>query len=314
MNMSVGLVQGPVVLIAVSAVAFATGCCNKNRGGSYADYSTPAYTGQSSSQYQAGSTNIEVPLYEESVQVGKREVEEGTVRLRKVVKTETVNQPVQIRREMLVIDRIPASGSTAATESQPFTEQQVVIQLKHEEPVVQTSVVQSGRVVAQTRYQVQETNIQRQIRREDIQIDKQGTGENVTISDSVAAGGGGQAGTEGRSTASATSAAITDPGMLSTNPDPSSLAGRTVQFSGARVERVLDEQNIMITGAGSKPICAHLQQPSPALKAGDTVNLTGTVKNLSDSAKTVVGLSDKASEAIKGQTIFIDAQNLEINP
>jgi len=217
---------------------------------------------------------------------------------------------VQIRREMLVIDRIPASGA-AATESQPFTEKEVVIQLKHEEPVVQTSVVESGRVVAQTRYQVQETNIQRQVRREEVQIDKQGTGENVTISDTVAVGGGGTAGTEGRSTAAATSTTITITDLSTVS---SSSAGRPVQFSNVKVDRVLDDQNIMITTEGAQPVCTHLQQPSPGLKAGDRLVITGTVKNLSETSKTVVGLSDKAAEAIKGQTIYIDAQSIQINP
>ena len=35
-----------------------------------------------------------IPLYKESLAVGKRDVDAGSVRVKKVVKTETVNQPV----------------------------------------------------------------------------------------------------------------------------------------------------------------------------------------------------------------------------
>ena len=47
-------------------------------------------------------------LVEILAKVGKREVEYGGVRLRKVVKTEVVNQPVELTREEIVIERVPA--------------------------------------------------------------------------------------------------------------------------------------------------------------------------------------------------------------
>ncbi len=43
--------------------------------------------------------DIEVALREEQVKVGKRTVDAGSVRLRKVIRTEVVNQPVEVRRE-----------------------------------------------------------------------------------------------------------------------------------------------------------------------------------------------------------------------
>jgi len=142
---------------------------------------------------QSGNTSI--PLYEEQVKVGTRQVDAGSVRLRKVVTTETVNQPVQVRHETVVIDREPggSQGGQAASNlqqqqganGQAFQEQEMVIQLKKEEPVVETQVVPTGRVVAQKRVQSQQQTIQRQVRHEDIQVEKIGNPENVIISDNL---------------------------------------------------------------------------------------------------------------------------------
>jgi stress response protein YsnF len=42
-----------------------------------------------------------VPISEEQVKIGKREVQQGTATIRKEVHTETVNTPVELKREEL---------------------------------------------------------------------------------------------------------------------------------------------------------------------------------------------------------------------
>src|SRR5690349_10646055 len=87
----------------LTALALAGGCC-ATRSTEHASYysHTPAYVGgteeqsQSTAAVQSGNENMVVPLYAESVNVGKREVDSGSVRLKKIVKTETVNVPVQL--------------------------------------------------------------------------------------------------------------------------------------------------------------------------------------------------------------------------
>src|SRR5436305_12970838 len=89
-------------------------------------------------------SEIVIPLYKETVKVGKRTVDAAQIRVRKIVKTETFNQPVQLRREIHVIDRATAKGEVASTKNNensiagnPFEEKEIVIQLKEEEPVVE---------------------------------------------------------------------------------------------------------------------------------------------------------------------------------
>ena len=60
--------------------------------------------GQSSQNYSSSQSSqdrdeVVIPLHEEQLTVGKRTVDAGQVTIRKIVTTETVSQPVQLRRE-----------------------------------------------------------------------------------------------------------------------------------------------------------------------------------------------------------------------
>src|SRR5579862_6612819 len=161
-----------------------SGCCTKSyktasyRQTSYASAApaetteqVPTPTGRTEE-----AKNMVVPLYQETLNVGKREVDSDTVRLRKVVKTETVNQPIELRHEELVIDRDngPAKNTGEQVLAQPFQEQETVIRLKREEPVIEKQTVESSHIVVQKRTAEEQRNIQAQLRREDIDVDKNG--------------------------------------------------------------------------------------------------------------------------------------------
>jgi uncharacterized protein (TIGR02271 family) len=190
-----------IIVSTLGVAAFAAGCCSKGTGGSYSS-TAPPYP-ETTAQAQplpptgAVSGTQTIPLYKEQVNVGSQQVNDGTVTIKKIVKTETVNEPVTLRKESLVIDRQPASGQEQPG-SQAFQEQQVTIQLHHDEPFVSTQVVPNGQVVATTKADQQQTTIQKQVRSEDVTIDK-GNAQNVTISDSLKdqtqpMGGGGDTG------------------------------------------------------------------------------------------------------------------------
>jgi stress response protein YsnF len=199
--------------------------CHSNKSSSHGTttmYSQPGATASTSSQPGGGTSSVywqeqgadrsatapsatisqgqvSIPLYEEQIVVGTRAVEAGSVRLRKQVTTETVNQPVQIRRETLVVDREAApegqtslnqtgTGATAGTSggiSTPFEQGEIVIKLHKEEPVIEKRVISTGRIVAQTRTNTEQTTVQRDVRKEKIDVEKIGNPENVTISEKV---------------------------------------------------------------------------------------------------------------------------------
>jgi stress response protein YsnF len=210
-----------LTVMGISALAMVTGCSTSHRR--YAYYSNPSPviaaggSETTSSEYNAGASvnasdnyatsqnategkETVIPLYEESVRTGTREVDAGTVRLRKIVKTETVNQPVQVRHETVTIDREPASGASVQGSGEAFKDQEIVIHLKKEEPVVETQVSQTGQIVARKRMESKQENVQRQIRKDEIDVVKEGNPQNVTISRDVlsveARGGASSAGGE----------------------------------------------------------------------------------------------------------------------
>jgi stress response protein YsnF len=166
--------------------------------GAAATYSQPqaSQPAAQQQQFQAGQ-EFAIPLHEEQMHVGKQQVKAGQVTVRKTVTTQTVSQPVELRRETLIIDRSgaaqaevsaapPADAAQQQAQQQgqqisepagaaaPFQEQTYTIELFQEQPVVQKKVVQTGKVSAHKAAQMETQNVQQQVRREDIQLDKSG--------------------------------------------------------------------------------------------------------------------------------------------
>lgn len=316
-----------IILIAGTAV-LAAGCCSHEH--SYSQTSQTRYWSDSGTavggtaetpESQSGSSGGQVsgttviPLHKETANVSTRQVDDGTVRLRKIVKTETVNEPVQLRTESVVIDRQPAATGREGAEvsSQPFQDQEITIQLHHDEPVVQTQIEPAGQVTAQTRTDTRQTTIQKQLRSEDVTVDK-GNAKNVTVSGNVssdssqAMGGGGDIG--GQSSATESSSTITDPTRL-TGSDVSGVEGKSVQLNGVKVDRV-SGQMICVKDSAGKPLCIKSTESTENLKPGDTINVTGTAKSVSSMPANNMGeASDQASQMLQGQQVYVEAQSVQ---
>jgi uncharacterized protein (TIGR02271 family) len=117
-----------------------------------------------------------IPLSEEQVKVGKREVEAGGVRLRKVIRTEVVNQPVELKREEVVVERVPASGAQGATGpgARAFQEEDVFIPLRREEAVVEKEARVREEVQVRKGTTTEQQQVSEQVRKEDVEIEKEG--------------------------------------------------------------------------------------------------------------------------------------------
>lgn len=114
-----------------------------------------------------------VQLKEESLKVGKREVEAGGVRLRKIVRTEVVNQPVELRREELVIERVPGSGQKATNAT--FEGEEIYIPLVQEEVVVAKDTVVREEVRVGKKSTTEHQTVSETVRKEDLQVENQRT-------------------------------------------------------------------------------------------------------------------------------------------
>jgi len=133
------------------------------------------------------SDQINVPLSEEEIQVGKRSVEAGRVRLRKVVRTENVEVPVELRREDVEIERVDASGATVPDNA--FEEGTVEVPVMEEQPVVSKEARVTGQVNLNKTVETETRDVGGQVRREDVEVDDDtetvGRGEFARSSDTT---------------------------------------------------------------------------------------------------------------------------------
>jgi len=121
---------------------------------------------------RTGAEEARIQLSEEELKVGKRQVEVGGVRLRKVVRTEVVNQPVELAREEIVIERVAAAGGKPGAEA--FAEQDVYIPLRREEAVVEKEARVREEVRATKVAGVERQDVSGTVRREEAEVEKEG--------------------------------------------------------------------------------------------------------------------------------------------
>lgn len=109
-------------------------------------------------------------LSEEELQVGKREVEAGRVRLRKVVHTEHQEVPVELRREEVEIERVPASGMEVPDNA--FEEREIEVPVMREEPVVAKEAHVAGQVNLNKDVETETRTVGGDVRSEDVEVER----------------------------------------------------------------------------------------------------------------------------------------------
>jgi uncharacterized protein (TIGR02271 family) len=118
---------------------------------------------------QRTAENVTIPLAEERIVLGKREVEAGGIRLRKVIRTEIVHQPIELRREEIIIERVPGlEGPPSATNV--FNEEVIFVPLHREEPVVAKEARIREEVRVRKTARVEHKDIEEHVRKEDIEV------------------------------------------------------------------------------------------------------------------------------------------------
>ena len=122
-----------------------------------------------------GQEAASVKLHEEQVKIGKRQVEAGGIRLRKVIRTETVSQPVELQREEIVVERVPASGEYKPG-TEEFQKEDVFIPLRREEPVVQKEARLREEVKVSKQTQTERQTVSEQVRKEDVEVEQASMG------------------------------------------------------------------------------------------------------------------------------------------
>lgn len=144
----------------------------------HAHYRSQASPGAISGAPLSDESEVRMPLREEHLEVGKREVADEVVRLRKVVRTETEHVPIDLRREEIHVERMPASEASAlGITDEPFVESETIMRSSHEEPVVERSQRVSGEVRAYKTVESEQQTISGDVRHEDFEVDRDVEGE-----------------------------------------------------------------------------------------------------------------------------------------
>jgi len=118
-------------------------------------------------------------LKEEKLHVSKKDVDAGGVRLRKVIRTEIVNQPVELSHEELVVEKEPAKGGGRPISAE-FHEEEIFIPLRKEVAEVSKTANVKEKVRAEKFTQKERETLSEPVRKEDVQVDRENRGKKPT--------------------------------------------------------------------------------------------------------------------------------------
>ncbi|PVY37953.1 YsnF/AvaK domain-containing protein [Pontibacter virosus] len=121
---------------------------------------------------QTGDTNQTIPIMEERMNVGKREVERGGVRMRSRIVERPVEEHLRLREEHLDIERNKVNRPATDRDFQNFKEGEINISERAEVPVVnkEARVVEEVKINKHT--EERDETVRGTVRKTDVDIDK----------------------------------------------------------------------------------------------------------------------------------------------
>jgi uncharacterized protein (TIGR02271 family) len=135
-----------------------------------------ATAGASSGAVAAGTAGHQeqvIPVYEEQLRVGKREVGRGSVRVRSYVLEEPVEEQVHLREERVHVERRPVDrpADIAAGTAEPFRERTIEVTATAEEAVVAKEARVKEEIVVSKDAEERTETVSDTVRRTEVEID-----------------------------------------------------------------------------------------------------------------------------------------------
>jgi uncharacterized protein (TIGR02271 family) len=134
------------------------------------DYTT-TNTGMSSTNLDQGG-EVKIPIVEEELRVGKREVEQGGVRVNTRVEETPVNEQVTLREETVDVHRKPVDRPVSDADVANFQEGTFEVRERAEEAVVDKQARVVEEVHIKKNVEERTENIQDTVRRTDVDVDQ----------------------------------------------------------------------------------------------------------------------------------------------
>jgi uncharacterized protein (TIGR02271 family) len=169
-----------------------------------------------------------MPVVQEELQVGKRAVERGGVRVIQRVTQTPVKEMIRLREERAVIERRPVDRAATEADLANFRETSVEVREMSEEAVVAKTARVVEEVVVGKDVQERVETVSDNVRRTDVEVEQLGTqrGMSGTTGTGTTVGSGTTGSTGGTTVTGSTSGASDDEGLLE-------KAGRKIK-EGAR--------------------------------------------------------------------------------
>lgn len=117
-------------------------------------------------------TNVKVPIIEENLQVGKRTVETGGVRLRSRIVERPVEESVRLRQERVWVERTPVDRPASDADFTTFKEGQVEVTEHAEVPVVGKEARVVEEVTLNKDVTERDETIHETVRRTDVDVEQ----------------------------------------------------------------------------------------------------------------------------------------------
>jgi uncharacterized protein (TIGR02271 family) len=115
-----------------------------------------------------------IPVVQEELKVGKREVQRGGVRVFSRVVETPVNESVSLREEHVNVERRPVDQPISTADSTAFKEQSIEMRERAEEAVVQKSARVVEEVVVGKEASQRQENISDTVRHTEVQVEQLG--------------------------------------------------------------------------------------------------------------------------------------------
>lgn len=138
--------------------------------------------GSAGNPAQPSATGEAIPVIEEQLQVGKRAVQRGGVRIYRHVIETPVQESVQLKEERVTVERTPVNQPVSAADIEAFKEGTIEVRETAEEPVVAKTArvveeVNVGKEISERTETIRDT-----VRRTDVEVEPLGASA-TTISD-----------------------------------------------------------------------------------------------------------------------------------
>lgn len=153
------------------------------------DENSPAYTSEEArvdrERFRDHAANTAIPVIQEELQVGKRAVQRGGVRVYSHVVNQPVEEQINLRQEKVRVERRPANRPVESGDLSRLKDQTVEVTETVEEPVVSKRAVVREEVVVGKETTERTETIRDNVRRTEVRVDPiEGSGtETATESD-----------------------------------------------------------------------------------------------------------------------------------